>query len=520
MTWRAPGDLTDEQAWRALARLLGRLRAVAYRPDWLEECLDALVVLLEVDRAFVVVHGDGGDHVVEARGTRGRVSAEEHREVSATMMREARRTRTTVRWEIGDDGPSESLAHHGIVAAVAVPLHPVGGEGPTMGSLYLDYRVPRRRLDATALDLLTAVADLVAVLLDRQRALREAHHALDDARRDDVGPSLDALLEPASMASLRAEVASLGESTPVLVTGESGTGKTLLCRAIAKAGRRRPIVRALLGASDDLNTITSELFGHERGAFSGASTKRVGLVEQAHGGTLILDEVLSLPAHAQQLLLDVTQFGTYRPLGWTGREPKRADLRILAATNGDLDRAMAEGRFRSDLFYRLAGAHLRLPPLRARRAEIAGLAQGMLARLDPDRSWRLSLSARERLADEELSWPGNLRQLQRVIERARDRALADDADADVIDVSHLAIEAPAASSADRSPATLDRYGAVREARARLDEEERRLIESTLDAHAGVVTRAARELGLPRTSLLSRMETLGIAKGPRRAGTGT
>src|SRR5687767_14987062 len=147
------------------------------------------------------------------------------------------------------------------------------------------------------------------------------------------------------MESIRRELQSAihGEST-ILILGESGTGKTLLAHAIAEASGRLPVVRAVLGSSDDLNTITSELFGHERGAFSGALTRRTGLFELAHGGTLILDELLNLPPPAQQLLLDFCQFGTYRPLGYDRREPKRAEVRIIACTNGDIERALAEGR--------------------------------------------------------------------------------------------------------------------------------------------------------------------------------
>src|SRR5262249_24344692 len=153
--------------------------------------------------------------------------------------------------------------------------------------------------------------------------LKEAEaHCLESRR----SPALDELLAPPSLKAIREEVFSaLRGSSTLLILGESGTGKTLLAQAIAEASGRGRIVRAIPGSSDDLNTISSELFGHERGASSGAVARRAGLVEFADGGTLQLDEVLNFPLHAQKLLLDVTQFGTYRPLGYDRPEPKRAD---------------------------------------------------------------------------------------------------------------------------------------------------------------------------------------------------
>ncbi|HJL03101.1 MAG TPA: sigma 54-interacting transcriptional regulator [Polyangiaceae bacterium LLY-WYZ-15_(1-7)] len=523
MITSSDGPPADSSSWRVLRRLLGRLRAVSHRDDWLEEALDTLVALVDADRGLVSIREAGGDYVVHARGAEGALRKEEWQEASQSLVRRVHREGRSIVWEAGEDG-SASLASLGIVAAAAAPIGPVGGEGAPVGVLYVDLRRPRRLLGARDLELLEAVADMVAVLLDRHRALAHARTVLADTRAAAQAPSLRELLAPESMAGLRGEIASLGDATPVLVTGESGTGKTLLCRAIAEAGERRPIVRALLGSSDDLNTISSELFGHARGAFSGATRRRVGLVEQADGGVLVLDEVLSLPAHAQQLLLDLTQFGTYRPLGWTGREPRRTDVRLLSATNGDLDGAVAAGRFREDLLYRLAGARLHLPPLRARREDVVPLAQGMLARLDPERAWGFALPLRRRLTDPALRWPGNLRQLAMVVRRARDRALAEDADADTLDLRHVRDadlvggaggstapprQAPARPATPSTPG--DAYAALQAERAALEERERAVLRAALDAHDGVVARVARTLGVPRTTLVSRLERLGVER---------
>ena len=357
-------------------------------------------------------------------------------------------------------------------------------------------------------------------MLGRDRRLDESSAQLADAQTNASGLTLTELLAPPSMASVRAELSALGDELPVLITGEPDTGKTLLCRALAEASTRRPIVRATLGASDDLNTITSELFGHERGAFSGAAGRRVGLVEQARAGTLILDEILSLPANAQALLLDLTQFGTYRPLGYAGRDPKHADLRILAATNGDLEAAVRKGRFRADLLHRLAGVRVELPPLRARRGDIVGLSQGMLRRLDPARSWTLSVEVRRWLGDEGHPWHGNLRELSMLVRRARARALGEDAEAERLELAHLA---PRSTSAPvDTPAPLEApsarlgYERLKSRHVELEEEERQLLNALMETYRHNVSRVARELGIPRTSLIARMQSLGVRRASRAA----
>jgi DNA-binding NtrC family response regulator len=260
--------------------------------------------------------------------------------------------------------------------------------------------------------------------------LRVAQALCLDAGRT---PPLEDLLSPPSMQAIRREIESaIPGDAPILILGESGTGKTLMAQAIAEASGRRPIVRAVLGASDDLNTITSELFGHERGSFSGATGKRMGLAEFANGGTLILDEILNLPPNAQQLLLDFTQFGTYRPLGYDRAEPKRAKVRLIAATNGDLQAAIREKRMRQDLYFRLAALTIELPPLRQRREDIPTMAESTLRRVDPSRTWSLSVALRRLLVSPALDWSGNVRQLERAIERARERAVARDPEATML----------------------------------------------------------------------------------------
>src|ERR1019366_1273174 len=259
---------------------------------------------------------------------------------------------------------------------------------------------------------MTAAA-LFGAMLEQHESARTDREHLREVRSLFVEsrhmPTLDQLLSAPSMAGIRDELAPvLSGDAPVLILGESGTGKTILAQAIAEASGRRPIGRAVLGASDDLNTITSELFGHERGAYSGAAGKRIGLVEYANGGTLILDEILNLPLHAQQLLLDFSQFGSYRPLGYEGAEPKRARVRIIAATNGDMRAAIQERRFRQDLYYRLAGVTIDLPPLRARREDVPALAEATLRRVDGGRPWTLSLPLRRLLVSPAITWSGNV----------------------------------------------------------------------------------------------------------------
>jgi DNA-binding NtrC family response regulator len=217
--------------------------------------------------------------------------------------------------------------------------------------------------------------------------------------------------------------------TTVQLEGESGTGKEVVARAIHDASprARRPFV--VVDCSGFPETLfESELFGHERGAFTGAASRKHGLVESANGGTLFLDEVGDIPLVLQVKLLRFIETGTYRRVG--GTELQRADVRIVSATNRHLERLVAEGRFRQDLYYRLATFPIPLPPLRDRRSDIPLLVTALLKRVARHRSLEITPEVLDRLAA--YDFPGNIRELRNVLERASLLC-----DGEIIGVEHL-----------------------------------------------------------------------------------
>ncbi len=215
----------------------------------------------------------------------------------------------------------------------------------------------------------------------------------------------------------------------VLLLGESGTGKELVARAIHEASPRasKPLVPVDCSSLPE-TLFESELFGHERGAFTGATAAKGGLVEAASGGTLFLDEVGDIPLPMQVKLLRLLETGMYRRVGST--EPRHADIRVVSATHRDLDRLMAEGRFREDLYHRLSTFPIPLPPLRERTGDLALLAPALLERVAAPRRLRLSPAAMQRL--EAQPFPGNVRELRNLLERS---ALL--CDGEVIEASHV-----------------------------------------------------------------------------------
>jgi DNA-binding NtrC family response regulator len=508
-------ELDHAAAFSALARLSRATRPIQNErssAEGLERALDILATALGADRVLVLC-GEHAEHLRCGRRGGRDLRDDERDDVCRSVVEDALDARRVMH-HTREPERGESVVELGIVSAMAAPL------GVGQGVLYSDYRHPLRRPTEAHVELFScAAATIAAILAAAHRAEIEPVCA-----RSEKEPSLNALLDSAGTRGLRDDVeASLRLETPVMVVGESGTGKTLLAHAIARASKREPVVRAMLGASDDLNTIVSELFGHERGAFSGAVGRRAGLVELADGGTIILDEVLNLSLQAQQVLLDFTQFGTYRPLGWQGREPKRAKVRIIAVTNGDLERAVEEGRFRRDLYYRLASMVLRVPPLRERRREMPAIALTCLRRLAPSRRFTLSTATRQLLRSPQHEWPGNIRELESVLARACARAHGaspsdtqlrpEHFDAALRGAPSEITHPPAWAQDDEEPLAAS-WRRLTEAHGELEGAERALLERAIAESRGVLAHAARALGMPRTTLISRLTRAGVDSGWR------
>ena len=276
---------------------------------------------------------------------------------------------------------------------------------------------------------------------------------------------------------------------PVLITGETGTGKELLARAIHLLSRRasQHLISVNIAALPD-TLAAAELFGHERGAFTGADRLRVGRFEMADRATLFLDEIGELTPDVQVLLLRALQDGEFERLG--SGTTRRADVRLIAATNRDLALAMQEGRFREDLFYRLSVFPIQLPPLRDRTEDIPTLAEHFLQRVAVRLRRRFSgIEAASLRRLQEYEWPGNIRQLQNVIEQS----------AILCDEGLLHVAASALAPA-RTGARLSSLMAVPEgATATLEEIKRRYISQLLASTRGDMQRAAEILDInPRT----------------------
>ena len=292
----------------------------------------------------------------------------------------------------------------------------------------------------------------------------------------------------------------------VLVSGESGTGKELCARALHYNSLRRdgPFVAENCGALPD-ELLESELFGHKRGAFTGASDDRVGLFELADGGTVFLDEIGEISPSFQVKLLRVLQEGEIRPLGSNTR--RKVDVRVVCATNRDLETEVRAGRFREDLYYRLATFTIELPALRERKADVAVLAHALLDDLQDQLGKRVGGISREAIAClEAYHWPGNVRELQNELKRMLVLAQEDVLGAELLSPRIL----QGADVAEREDLSLIRQtdGSLKE---RMESLEARIVKETLIRHRWNKTRAAEELGLSRVGLRSKLERYGLEK---------
>ena len=292
----------------------------------------------------------------------------------------------------------------------------------------------------------------------------------------------------------------------VLLSGESGTGKELAARALHYNSLRwdKPFVVENCGALPD-ELLESELFGYKRGAFTGAVEDRVGLFERANGGTVFLDEIGEVSSAFQVKLLRVLQEGEIRPLG-SGRT-RVVDVRVIAATNKDLEAEVRAGRFREDLFYRLATVTIGLPPLRERGSDIPILARSLLDKAMQDLGKKVKGFTDEALACMQVyDWPGNVRELQNEVRHMLVMGTRDRLGADLLTPRVLR-----AAPLDEAPALEDLASLEGSLKDRVEALEARILKETLIRHRWNKSRAARELGLSRVGLRSKLERYGLEK---------
>ena len=417
----------------------------------------------------------------------------------------------------------ETALRHGLRAVWFYPL--LSDEQVVLGSLAL-YCTGLRPPNRGDLDLIAGARQIALLAIEKSGAQAALNRALEEIRTS--RPPNGELVDPRAEESLQDEnqaireeidgssmfeqivgssgplkrvlalVAKVAQSdSTVLITGETGTGKELLARAIHKTSKRseRAFVRVNCAAIPP-SLIASELFGHEKGAFTGALHRRLGRFELANGGTLFLDEVGELPAETQVALLRVLQEREFERVG--GSQLIQVDVRVLAATNRDLKAALLGGEFRRDLYYRLNVFPMHLPPLRERADDIPLLAEYLVHRYASKAGKRIRRIEKRTLdLFRKYDWPGNVRELQNVIERA---VVLSDEDVFSIDESWIESDPRPAMNSSLSGSLAQR--------------EREMIEAALIDCQGRVSGpkgAARKLGILRQTLESRIRALGINK---------
>ncbi len=387
---------------------------------------------------------------------------------------------------------------------VAFICVPVVHQGKVIGTMSIDREVVEGADLERDYRLLEIVANLMAEAVSLDLAEHEERSRLiaENAR---LKRALDRISGPpeviGSCRAMRMVYAMIEQvassSATVLIRGSSGTGKELVARALQRSGDRcdRPFIVVNSAALPE-NLIESELFGHEKGAFTGAVQRRIGRIEAADGGTLFLDEIGDLGPAMQVKLLRFLQERTFQRVG--SNEEHRSDVRIIAATSRNLERLMEEGHFREDLYYRLNVFPIHLPDLAERKSDIPLLAAHFLAkysRLHHRQVRRISTEAMNRMVD--YHWPGNVRELENCIERAVLTAAGE-----IVDVG--ALPAPMQGGEERAETPL-----TGDFTTQVEEFERRLIREALRKSRGNVAAAARELGLTVRILHYTIRKLGV-----------
>jgi len=524
--------------FRSLLEVTGRMNTAEQPEALLDLLLDEAISFTGAERGFILLADDGDPErlkVVAARNIdQEQIRKKEHK-VSYGIARDVLSSGKAVATvdAMSDDRYREYLSIHKLRLR-SVLCHPLSIEGQPQGVLYLDNRFAQSLFGDDELYAVRILADHVGLALTRKRLLTDlAAHEADLCRsRDEIARLNDQLRQELDQTSRRLAERErdlerftvqgsfpgiVGSSAPlrrclfmvervkdadvpVLVQGESGTGKELIARAIHFQGTRKagPFVAVNCGAIPQ-NLFESELFGHKKGSFTGATADKPGLFEAAHGGTLFLDEIADLPPDMQVKLLRVLQSGEVRRIG--DPTTRIVNVRVVAALNRDLKELVASGRFREDLYYRLNVVAIVLPPLRERRDDIPLLVHHFLKRQHDEGFSAVTGISREALRLlVEHAWPGNVRQLETALKNAA--LFAADAVLRPEDFSELAsFQEPAPDLARLARTGLDRGMSLKDF-------EDLLIRHTLELTGGNKKRTAEILGIDRRTLYNRLAGMG------------
>ena len=428
-------------------------------------------VRMVLDGIDEVVFGRGASRAIEHDHEGGVRRLRVHLEDGWLSTRHARLTRVLRRWVLEDTGSKNGCFVDGVRRS---QLELTDGALIELGRVFFLYR-----------DALPSNPDNPSIV--------------DAGVLDAPAPGLVTLSPPLAQVFERLAVIARSQ-VPVLLEGQTGTGKEVVARSIHEVSQRAGAFVAVNCGALPRDLIEAELFGHRKGAFSGAAEERAGLVRAADGGTLLLDEIGDLPAPAQAALLRVLQEHEVRPIG--GTRPVRVDLRVVAATHRSLDRMAAAGDFRADLLARLAGHRIELPPLGARREDLGLLLAALIRRADPDLAARLQIQPAAARAMLRYGWPANVRELEKCVTTALLLALQSGR----IELDHLpepvrraAAAPPAARQADEQA---DEQGGG-------DERRRGELMALMRQHDGNVTAVARAMGKARMQIQRWMKRYAI-----------
>ncbi len=478
--------LSDRQtgdALSALSRISTIINTLRELDPLLEKIMDIAVETVGAERGFILLNNGNGELSVRTARNISAENIQDITDISNSVVRQVlQRSEAMISYDAQADEQlrnSESIILNRIQSVACVPL---AIKQKPIGVIYLDSIQQRSGFTETSVPFLNAFANQAAIAIENAQlyeTLREENRHL--RKQAAAGSAFAGIIgQSPKMKHVFDMMNSVLESdATVLILGESGTGKELVARALHYNGSRRekPFIALFCGSLPE-TLLESELFGHKKGAFTGAIADKKGLFEAAHGGTFFLDEIGDLSLNLQTQLLRVLQEGEIKRVG--ENQVRRVDVRIIAATNKNLAEAVKKGTFREDLYYRLNVINIEMPPLRQRARDIPLLAHHFLGKYAAKNHKEIlgfTPEALDRLTG--YSWPGNVRELENTVERAV--VLAKD---NYITISDLRLQETGGELFLPQGMTLE-------------EMERRLVEKTLDELDNNITHAAERLGVSR-----------------------